>query len=175
MFKFLINLIKAIEIFSGIKSPENLIGKILRERKQTIASTESCTGGLVSSLLTDISGSSEYIFANFVTYSNEAKMKYLGVSENTLNTHGAVSEQTAKEMAEGLLKVSGCDYAVATTGIAGPTGGSAEKPVGLMYVGLADKNGVKAIKVQQSPKLYRRLMKFIFAKIALKELYLFIK
>lgn len=175
MFKFLVNVVKAIEIFSGIKCPENLIGKILRERKQTLASTESCTGGLVSSLLTDISGSSDYIFANFVTYSNEAKMKYLGVSENTLNMYGAVSEQTAKEMAEGLLKVSGCDYAVATTGIAGPTGGSTEKPVGLMYIGLAGKNGIKVVKVQQSPNLYRRLMKFAFAKKALKELYLFIK
>lgn len=166
------NFIKNIELFGN--NIEYKVGKFLRENKKTVATTESCTGGLVSSLLTDVSGSSEYIFANFVTYSNEAKMKYLGVSEETLNTLGAVSEQTAKEMAEGLLKVSGCDYALATTGIAGPTGGSSEKPVGLMYVGIADKNETKVVKVLQPQDIKRTLMKKLFAKQALKELYSFI-
>lgn len=173
--KILINILKLTEIFSGIKCPENAVGELLKQREKTLASTESCTGGLVSSLLTDVSGSSEYIFANFVTYSNEAKMKYLGVSEETLSKYGAVSEQTAKEMAEGLLKVSGCDYAVATTGIAGPTGATEGKPVGLMYLGLASKTETKVVKVIQPPQLYRRVMKLAFAKTALKELYLFIK
>ena len=175
MIKFFINLAKITELLLGKVFPENSIGKILHERKKKVATTESCTGGLVSSLLTDVSGSSEYILANFVTYSNEAKSKYLGVKEETLKQYGAVSEQTAREMAEGLLKATGCDYALATTGIAGPTGGSAEKPVGLMYVGLANGQETKVIKVNQSPCLYRRIMKIAFAKEALKQLYLFIQ
>lgn len=175
MLKLFINFAKIVELLTGIVFPENKIGKLLHERKKTLAVTESCTGGLVSSLLTDVSGSSEYIFANFVTYSNEAKNKYLGVKTETLEKYGAVSEETAKEMAEGLLKVSGCDYALATTGIAGPTGGSAEKPVGLMYIGLADGINTKVIKINESPNLYRRIMKIVFAKEALKQLYFFIK
>lgn len=102
-------------------------------------------------------------------------MKYLGVSKETLDKYGAVSEQTAKEMAEGLLKVSGCDFALATTGIAGPTGGSPEKPVGLMYIGIADKKETKIVKVLQPETLQRKTMKAVFAKQALKELYSFIK
>ncbi len=174
MRNFLINLAKIIEICLKTKFLENSVGQLLIKLKKTVATTESCTGGLVSSLLTDVSGSSEYIFANFVTYSNEAKMKYLGVSEETLQKYGAVSEQTAKEMAEGLLKATECDYALATTGIAGPTGGSKEKPVGLMYLGIADKKSIKVVKIQQPQELYRRIMKIAFAKEALKHLYLFI-
>lgn len=171
----MINFLKKIELFFEGSKVETAIGKFLRENKKTVATTESCTGGLVSSLLTDVSGSSEYIFANFVTYSNKAKMKYLGVSKETLDKYGAVSEQTAKEMAEGLLKVSGCDFALATTGIAGPTGGSPEKPVGLMYIGIADKKETKIVKVLQPENLQRKTMKAVFAKQALKELYSFIK
>ena len=171
----MINFLKKIELFFEGSKVETAIGKFLREIEKTVATTESCTGGLVSSLLTDVSGSSEYIFANFVTYSNEAKMKYLGVSKETLDKYGAVSEQTAKEMAEGLLKVSGCDFALATTGIAGPTGGSPEKPVGLMYIGIADKKETKIVKVLQPETLQRKTMKAVFAKQALKELYSFIK
>lgn len=174
MFKLFVNLTKIIELLSKTLFIENRVGKILRETNKSVAVTESCTGGLVSSLLTDVSGSSDYIFANFVTYSNAAKSKYLDVSEETLKQYGAVSEQTAKEMAEGLQKVSQCNYAVATTGIAGPTGGSIDKPVGLMYVGITDGNNTKVIKILQSPNLYRRIMKIAFAKEALKELYSFI-
>jgi PncC family amidohydrolase len=126
-------------------------------------------------MLTDVSGSSSYIFANFVTYSNEAKNKYLGVQEKTLLENGAVSPETAKEMAEGLIHTTNCDYAIATTGIAGPTGGSIKKPIGLMYIGLATKEKTKIIKVQKNPKLYRRLMKFAFAKEALNEFLIFMK
>ena len=126
-------------------SPEKKLGEVLRRNNFRVSSAESCTGGLVSSLLTDISGSSEYITENIVTYSNEAKKKYLHVKEETLSSFGAVSEQTAAEMAEGLKNQTGSDYAAATTGIAGPTGGSYEKPVGLMYIGLANKNGTKVI------------------------------
>ena len=173
MFKFLINL-KEI-LLTCIFFPENETGKILHEKKKTVAIKESCTGGLVSSLLTDVSGSSDYILANFTTYSNEAKMKYLGVNKETLDNYGAVSEQTAKEMAEGLLKETGCDYAIATTGIAGPTGGSAKKPVGLMYIGISDGKETKVLKINKNPHLYRRIMKISFAKEAVKQLNTFIR
>ena len=175
MKKLITTIIKNIELILPIRQYENIIGSILKERHKTLATTESCTGGLVSSLLTDVSGSSEYIFANFVTYSNEAKMKYLNVKEETLKTYGAVSEQTAKEMVAGLLNVTNSDYALATTGIAGPTGGSKEKPIGLMYLGLASKNEIIVKKILQPEFLDRKTIKKIFAKEALKELYLFIK
>ena len=162
-------------IFTLCSKPEKALGKIAKKYKLTISSAESCTGGLVSSLLTDISGSSEYITENIVTYSNDAKNKYLKVKEDTLEQFGAVSEQTAKEMAEGLTEQTGADYTVTTTGIAGPTGGSKDKPVGLMYIGLANKTFSKVIKVIAPEYLPRVIMKKVFAKKALIELFKFIK
>lgn len=113
-----------------------------RERGWKLATAESCTGGLVSGALTGIAGSSDVIGYGFVTYANAAKVKVLGVSEAVLAEHGAVSGQTAQAMAAGALAVSGADVAVAITGVAGPGGGSAEKPVGLVWFGLATKDGV---------------------------------
>ena len=101
------------------------------------ATAESCTGGLIIALLTDIPGSSSMVDRGFVTYSNEAKMDMLGVSEATLAAHGAVSEETALEMAAGALKNSRAGITLSVTGIAGPDGGSAEKPVGLVWFGVA--------------------------------------
>ena len=117
------NCLEYLNLFNIITNTREhfLAGKILAERNKTISVAESCTGGLLSSLLTDVSGSSSYIKANFVTYANEAKSKYLGVSEETLEKYGAVSVQTAGEMVKGLLQSTGTDYAIATTGIAGPT------------------------------------------------------
>lgn len=106
-----------------------------------VACAESCTGGMVSSALTDIAGSSDVFNGSAVTYSNEAKMKILGVKEATLANHGAVSSECAIEMTEGALRVYDADYAVSTTGIAGPDGGSESKPVGTVWFGLASKNG----------------------------------
>lgn len=120
------------------------IKEILIKNNLTLAVSESCTGGLVSSYLTDIDGSSSFIKQNFVTYSNSAKEKFLGVKKETLDSFGAVSEQTAYEMALGLLNYETC--AIATTGILGPTGGSEEKPVGLVYIGLGYKDKIKVIK-----------------------------
>ena len=111
---------------------EEELGKYLIENNLTIATAESCTGGLLSSRLTDVSGSSEYVKLNFVTYANEAKHKILGVSWDILNNYGAVSEECAEAMANGLYAVTNCDIALCTTGIAGPTGGTKEKPVGLV-------------------------------------------
>ena len=112
-----------------------------------IATAESCTGGLIAGALTDIAGSSSVVDRGFVTYSNEAKMDMLGVSEKTLKEHGAVSDQTAYEMALGAFKNSRADVSVAVTGIAGPGGGSNEKPVGLVYMGVASKDGVQTYKL----------------------------
>ncbi len=106
-----------------------------------IACAESCTGGMVSSALTDIAGSSDVFNGSAVTYSNEAKMKILGVKEETLKQFGAVSSECAIEMAEGALRVFDSDYAVSTTGIAGPDGGSESKPVGTVWFGFASRNG----------------------------------
>jgi nicotinamide-nucleotide amidase len=102
-----------------------------------LATAESCTGGMIAAALTDIAGSSAVVDRGFVTYSNEAKMEMLGVRGETLRTHGAVSEETALEMAAGALRDSRAGIAVSVTGIAGPDGGSAEKPVGLVWFGLA--------------------------------------
>ena len=115
----------------------------LVSRKQSVGVAESCTGGLVSSVLVDVPGASACFCEGYVTYSNEAKEKNLGVSHGTLERFGAVSEETAAEMAEGVRKRADADYGVATTGIAGPDGGSAEKPVGLVYIGCASAAGTR--------------------------------
>ena len=106
---------------------------LCRAKGFKIVTAESCTGGLVAALLTEIAGSSDVVERGLVTYSNEAKRELLGVAEATLATHGAVSEATAREMAAGALRASHADIAVAVTGVAGPGGGSAEKPVGLVH------------------------------------------
>jgi nicotinamide-nucleotide amidase len=110
-----------------------------RQRGLKIATAESCTGGLVAALLTEISGSSAVVERGFVTYSNEAKTELIGVPSGLIAAHGAVSESVARAMAEGALAHSRADVAVAITGVAGPTGGTATKPVGLVHFGLARK------------------------------------
>lgn len=113
-----------------------VLGKKLLEQHKTLAFAESCTGGLASSLVTDIAGSSEYLVGSAVTYTNEAKHKLLELQETTLTSYGAVSEQTACEMAQGVRKLFGSDFGVGITGNAGP-GGSEGKPVGLVYIAVA--------------------------------------
>ena len=154
-------------MFCIFENYEKEIAKFLIRKNLTAAAAESCTGGLISSLLTDVSGSSAYIKSNFVTYSNEAKEKYLFVSKETLEKYGAVSEQTAYEMAEGLLKQTEANFALGITGIAGPTGGSKEKPVGLAYLGVACKAETVVKKILMPAFLPRKFMKFCFAKKAL--------
>lgn len=150
-------------------------GKYLIDHHKTLSIAESCTGGLVSSLMTDISGSSNYIKANFVTYANEAKMKYLKVKEETLQKHGAVSKETAHEMVQGLLDNTASDFALATTGIAGPDGGTAAKPVGLVYIGIGKQGCINVYKYNAFPKSPRILIKYMFAKQAVLLLYEFLK
>lgn len=119
---------------------EEKIGKILSERGLKIAISESCTGGLICHRITNVSGSSNYFQAGFVTYSNDSKSKFLGVDEATLREKGAVSEEVAKLMAEGVRRVTGCDIGLSVTGIAGPLGGTPEKPVGLVFIGLSTRD-----------------------------------
>lgn len=115
---------------------------LARDSGVMIATAESCTGGMIVAELTEISGSSDVVDCGFVTYSNAAKVKMLGVSPDTLSQHGAVSPETAAEMALGALKHSGADIAISVTGVAGPSGGTADKPVGRVCFGLATHKGV---------------------------------
>jgi nicotinamide-nucleotide amidase len=123
---------------------EEKIGILLKEKGLTVAVAESCTGGLISSRITNISGASEYFMAGVITYSNKAKTSFLSVPEDVIERHGAVSHETAELMAEGVKNATGVDIGVSVTGIAGPMGGTSEKPVGTVFIGLASKEGVKA-------------------------------
>ncbi|MCB2311283.1 competence/damage-inducible protein A [Clostridium tagluense] len=122
---------------------ENVLGQILINKKLTIATAESCTGGMVAAKLINYPGISSVFMDGVVTYSNEAKINRLGVSIETLDTYGAVSSEVAAEMAQGIAKTAGTNIGISTTGIAGPDGGSIEKPVGLVYVGLSINGEVK--------------------------------
>jgi nicotinamide-nucleotide amidase len=124
----------------------SVVGNLLLKNKRSLSCAESISGGLLSSKITDSAGSSAYFKNSFIAYSNESKIKFLGVKEETIKNFGAVSEETAKEMALGCLKESGSDYAVSLTGIAGPEGGSKEKPVGLVYIGIASKKTFEVYK-----------------------------
>ena len=128
-------------------SLDEIAARLLIDSKMTLSIAESCTGGMVSSRLTDMPGISEVFDRAIVTYSNRAKMEELGVAQETLDTFGAVSEQTAREMAEGVRRVSETDIGISVTGIAGPGGGSEEKPVGLVYAALSHKDGTVVKKL----------------------------
>ena len=143
--------IKTSAVSHVIYGVDTTLAKALVEKYsalgKTVAVAESCTGGLISKRITDVSGSSAVLGYGAVTYANEAKVKLLSVKPETLEKYGAVSEQTASEMALGVRALSGADVGIATTGIAGPGGGSAEKPVGLVYLGVASEKGVRVIRL----------------------------
>jgi nicotinamide-nucleotide amidase len=125
---------------------EEVIVRLLTDRKQTLAIAESCTGGHLTNRITNVPGASAVLLAGLVTYSNEAKQTFLGVKPATLEAHGAVSKEVAREMARGACDRTGADYAIATTGIAGPSGGSEDKPVGTVFIGFASRVDVLATK-----------------------------
>jgi nicotinamide-nucleotide amidase len=127
---------------------EQTIARLLKERNSTVATAESCTGGYIAHLITSVPGSSAYFKGSVVAYSNEIKEKELNVSARSLATHGAVSEEVVKEMVAGIRQRFGVDYAVATSGVAGPDGGTSEKPVGLIWIAIASPAGIFAGRYQ---------------------------
>jgi len=147
-------------------SMEGVVGRLLSEKKATLAVAESCTGGLISHMLTNIPGSSKYFLLSGITYSNEAKTKMLDVSPDIINQFGAVHEKTAKKMAEGVRRIAGATYGLAVTGIAGPDGGTDDKPVGTVCLGLADARSARGFRFY-FPFNNRSRNKKIFAMKAL--------
>ena len=125
---------------------QEAIGKILISRGQTLSVAESCTGGYITHLITSIPGSSNYFLGGMIAYSNSIKQKLLGVKPDTINRFGAVSEETVKEMAGNLLDLYNANYAIATSGIAGPGGGTEDKPVGTVWIAIADKDDIVSRK-----------------------------
>jgi nicotinamide-nucleotide amidase len=145
---------------------EQVVVDLLAARQARVATAESCTGGCLAHKLTNVPGASAVFDAGFVTYANAVKTALLGVPETMLAAHGAVSEPVAQAMAEGALRVAQADFALATTGIAGPGGGSAEKPVGTVFVALARKDGeTKVVKLFHPTD--RETFKFLIAQAAL--------
>jgi PncC family amidohydrolase len=122
-------------------APADIV-RVLTERHETLALAESCTGGLIAHQITNVPGASKILKGGIVAYSNEAKEKFLGVRAHTLRKHGAVSKETAAEMADGARKQFGADYAIAVTGIAGPTGGTTAKPTGTVFIAVAGQFGI---------------------------------
>ena len=134
-------------VFSEDESPmEAVVGRLLLKQNATLAVAESCTGGLISHLLTNVPGSSNYFLFSGVTYSNEAKQKVLGVSSEILEHYGSVHEYTAKEMAACVRRIAASDYGLATSGIAGPDGGTDEKPVGTVCIGVATRRSTQGFR-----------------------------
>ena len=150
-----------------VGSVEGAVAAALLESGETLATVESCTGGLIAKRLTDISGISAVYLGGAVTYANEAKEKIVGVKHETLVAHGAVSEETAREMAEGIRAALGADYGISTTGIAGPTGGTPEKPVGTVYIAVSSKNGTRVKRLQLPPMRDREYIRTAAATNAL--------
>lgn len=124
--------------------------RLLKDNGKTLAVAESCTGGLLTSAFVDIAGSSAFLIEGAVTYANDAKVRRLGVRTETLERFGAVSPECATEMAEGIRRSAGTDLGISTTGIAGPDGGTVEKPVGLVYIGISDAEGTEAVELRLS-------------------------
>ena len=152
---------------------EEAVVGMLKEHHLKVATAESCTGGFIAKRITDVPGASEVFECGIISYANEIKHKLLGVSEDDLNKYGAVSEPVAKQMAQGALKVSGADIAVSVTGIAGPDSDSTGKPVGLVYIGLADKKNVwvREIRTSRRDRSYNR---YVSASNALNMIRLYI-
>jgi len=125
---------------------EDVIGNILSDRGLTISVAESCTGGLIGSLITNVPGSSRYFLGGIIAYSNQSKVELLNVSSKTIAEYGAVSDQTVREMAEGVKKLFDSHIGLSVTGIAGPDGGTEEKPVGTVFIGLAGEGNVFAVR-----------------------------
>ena len=150
-----------------VPSIEHALADALREKKLTFACVESCTGGLIAKRMVDLAGVSDVFVGGFVTYANEAKERLVGVKHETLEKYGAVSEESAAEMARGARERLSCDVAVSVTGVAGPGGGTPEKPVGTVYIGLSTKDGERVKRLSLSPMRDRNYLRYVSASNAL--------
>lgn len=139
---------------------EECIGRLLQGTGMTISTAESCTGGMIASLLTSVPGSSEYFLGSVVSYANSVKNAVLGVSESIIAGHGAVSGECVAEMAQGVRKLTGSDFSIATSGIAGPGGGSTDKPVGLVWIGVSSQKGTETFRMQFKGDRKRNIERF---------------
>lgn len=139
----------------GINYQIKILNEVLRKEKIKIAVAESCSGGLISYNLTKLPGSSKYFIMGVICYSNASKIKFLKVKKETLLKYGAVSVETCKQMCKNLLKISKSNIAISITGIAGPDGGSIQKPIGLVYIGIASENKIEIKEFLYSKKLSR--------------------
>jgi len=151
---------------------EKLVGDLLREEGWTLSIAESCTGGLICDLITNVSGSSDYFMGGMITYSNESKEKYLGVPLNDIKRYGAVSRPVAKKMAQGVRKGFNTTFGLSTTGVAGPTGGTKRSPVGRVFVGLAKgertwvwKLDLKGNRREIKKKATEKALQFFYEKL----------
>ncbi len=159
---------------------EKVIGEYLRERKWTLAIAESCTGGLICDRITNISGSSEYFMGGMVNYSNESKVKHLGIPLDDIKKYGAVSPQVAKKMAQGVRKAFHTTFGLSTTGVAGPTGGTKRSPIGRVFIGLADgrrtwvgKLDLKGNRREIKEQAAEKSLEFLYEILAEKAVKLF--
>ena len=157
----------------GEEKLESVIGKMLLQKEATVSCAESCTGGYISHLFTSISGSSKYFEGGVISYSYDVKEKMLGVKRNTLLTYGAVSEECVREMLQGLLHVSGTTYGIAVSGIAGPEGGTDDKPVGTVWIAVGSKERIVSKKFQFFPSRMENIR--VFSNAALNLLRLFME
>jgi nicotinamide-nucleotide amidase len=148
---------------------EKSIGDLLRKKGSTLSIAESCTGGLICDRITDVPGSSDYFMGGMVNYSNESKQKHLGVPMKDIRKYGAVSSRVAQKMAQGVRKAFGTTFGLSTTGVAGPKGGTKEKPVGLVFIGMS--NGRRTLVIKLNLKGSRREIKEKAAEKALKFFY----
>lgn len=146
---------------------EGVIGNLLRERHQKLATAESCTAGLLAAKITDIPGSSDYFERGVVAYSNQSKMELLGVTANLFEDFGAVSQEVADAMASGVREKAGVDYGVSITGVAGPGGGTTEKPVGTVFIATSSESGIRGRKLQLGPDREMNRKRSVFAALEL--------
>ena len=156
---------EAAEFLYGVdvETIENALVRELHAKKKTLSAAESCTGGLIAKRVTDISGCSDVFFGGCVTYTNDVKHRLLGVRLETLERYGAVSEQTAMEMARGVRLVTGSDIGISSTGIAGPTGGTEQTPVGTVFIGISTEKGESFRKLTLSPMRSREYIRLASA------------
>ena len=149
---------------------EAAIGRLLHENGKTLSVAESCTGGNISALMTSVSGSSEYYLGSVISYANSVKTQVLGVPDEIISAHGAVSSECVAAMAEGVRRLTGSDYSVATSGIAGPGGGSEQKPVGLVWIAVCSEKGTETYSLRFRHDRKRNIERFTASALNLLRL-----